>query len=74
MKWDYERIENTYTYHKPDEHQQRKYLEIREKAKELAYLILGECPESREKAVAMTKLQEVVMLANASIAINGGKS
>ena len=70
MKWDYERIENTYTYHKPDEHQQRRYLEIREKAKEFAYLLLTECPESREKAVAMTKLQEVVMWANASIAIN----
>ena len=74
MNWNYDKIENTFTYHRPDEFQQRRYLEIREKAKELAYLILTDCPDSREKAVAFTKLQECVMWANAAIAINEDKS
>ena len=40
------------------------------KGKELAYLIDGICPNSREKSLAMTKLEESVMWANASIARN----
>ena len=46
------------------------YTEIREKAKELAYLIDSTCPDSREKSLAMTKLEECVMWANAGIARN----
>ena len=70
MNWNPDKIDNTFTYHRPDEIQQRKYVEIREKAREFAYLILSDCPDSREKAVAFTKLQECVMWANAAIAIN----
>lgn len=44
------------------------YVELREKAKELAYLIDKHCPNCREKALAMTKLEESVMWSNASIA------
>ena len=63
-----ERIENTYTYHAPKEGQEDKYQRIRAKAKELAYLIDEECPDSREKSLAMTKLEECAMWANASVA------
>ncbi len=63
-----ERIENAYTYHAPKEDQEDKYQRIRAKAKELAYLIDEECPASREKSLAMTKLEECAMWANVSVA------
>lgn len=63
-------IENNFMYHAPKEGQPAKYEAIREKAKELAYLIDEECPNSREKSVAMTNLETAVMWANASIARN----
>lgn len=63
-------IENNYKYHAPKEGQQEKYEAIRAKAKELAYLIDEVCPNSREKALAHTNLEQSVMWANASIARN----
>ena len=63
-------IESAFTYHAPKPGQPEMYTEIREKAKELAYLIDGLCPDSREKSLAMTKLEECAMWANASIARN----
>ncbi|WP_073930459.1 DUF7681 family protein [[Clostridium] symbiosum] len=61
-------IENNFMYHSPKEGQQEKYEAIRSKAKELAYLIDDMYPGSREKSLAMTKLEESVMWANASVA------
>jgi hypothetical protein len=61
-------IENNFKYHSPKEGQPEKYVALREKAKELAYLIDELCPRSREKSVAITKLEEVTFWANASIA------
>lgn len=63
-------IENNYKYHEPREGQQEKYEAIRAKAKELAYLIDEVCPNSREKALAHTNLEQSAMWANASIARN----
>lgn len=63
-------IENNFKYHSPKEGQPEKYTQIREKAKELAYLIDELVPQSREKSLAITKLEESVMWANASIARN----
>ncbi|BCG57474.1 Acb2/Tad1 domain-containing protein [Paenibacillus sp. URB8-2] len=63
-------IENNFSYHAPKEGQPEKYETIRSKAKELAYLIDQECPKSREASVAMTKLEEAVFWANASVARN----
>jgi hypothetical protein len=65
-----EQIENIFTYHAPTPEQQVKYKAIRAEAQVLAHLINDSCPESREKSLAITKLQELVMWANASIAIN----
>jgi len=64
-------IDHNFTYHPPKEGQPQKYEELRAKTKELAYLIDSLCPESREKALAMTKLEECNMWANASIARHG---
>jgi hypothetical protein len=63
-------IENNFRYHAPKEGQPEKYQAIREKAKELAYLIDELCPNSREKSLAFTNLEQSVMWANASIARN----
>ena len=61
-------IENNFMYHAPTHGQPEKYEKIRAKAKEFAYLLDELCPGSREKSLAMTKLEESVMWANASIA------
>lgn len=65
-----DRIENAFTYHAPKDGKPQKYEAIRNKAKELAYLVEELCPDSREKSLAMTKLEECSMWANASIARN----
>ena len=64
------KIENAFTYHSPKDGQSEKYQAIREKAKELAYLIQELVPPSREQSLAMTKLEECSMWANAGIARN----
>lgn len=63
-------IENNFMYHTPKKGQAEKYDQLRFKAKELAYLIDDLCPNSREKSLAGTKLEETVMWANASVARN----
>ena len=65
-----ERIENNFTYHPPKTGQPERYKLIREKAKELALLFERECPDSREKSIAMTELETSVFWANAAIARN----
>lgn len=66
-----ETIEKAFRYHAPKDGQAELYIQIRTKAKEYAYLIDKLVPDSREKSLAMTKLEEAVMWANAGIARNG---
>jgi hypothetical protein len=63
-------IDRAFVYHAPHGNQPERYIAIREKAKELALLVAGETPPSREQSLAMTKLEEAVMWANAAIARN----
>ena len=65
-----DQIENNFKYHSPKDGQNEKYVALREKAKELAYMISDFCPPVRERSLAITKLEEAVMWANASIARN----
>ncbi len=65
-----EYIERIFVYHKPQGDQAARYETLRAQAKNLAIIIHMNCPESRERSLAITKLQECVMFANASIAIN----
>ncbi len=65
-----EQIENNFKYHAPKEKQIDKYNLLRDYAKDYAYIINDSCPNSREKSLALTKLEESVMWANASIARN----
>jgi hypothetical protein len=65
-------LKKRFTYHAPKQGQPEKYEAIRAKALELAELLDAQCPDSREKSLAVTALEETVMWANASIARNGG--
>ena len=65
-----EQIEKMFTYNPPKGDQPKRYVELREKFKEVALLIDELCPNSREKSTAITQLQLANMLANASIAVN----
>ena len=61
-------LETRFTYHPPKDGQPKKYKLIRDAAHSLSFVLWSECPESREQSLAITKLEEVVFWANASIA------
>ena len=63
-------LERRFTYHAPKGNQQVRYERRRNFAKSLAYVIEQACPDSREKSLALTNLEQAVMWANASIARN----
>jgi len=63
-------IDNRFTHHPPKDDQAARYERLRSIARGLAYDINRECPESREKSLALTHLEETVMWANAAIARN----
>lgn len=63
-------IENIFTYHPVISNQKFRYEHLREQARKLAMDINLMCPDSREKSLAITNLQQAIMWANASIAIN----
>lgn len=67
-----EDLKKRFTYHAPKEGQLAEYEAIRAKALEFAELLNESCPDSREKSLAVTALEEAVMWANSSIARNGG--
>lgn len=63
-----EKLENNFSYHSPKGDQNKRYELIRHGAKQLCWVLLRLCPESRELSLAITALEEAVMWANASIA------
>lgn len=64
---DVKTIERNFTYHPPKPGEPEKYVQLRDKAKELAILIDGLCPPGREMALALTNLEQTIMWANAAI-------
>ena len=63
-----DQLENNFKYHTPKDDQPERYEALRGEGKKLAYLINNLCPDSREKSLAITKLEEAIMWANSSIA------
>jgi len=63
-------INSAFTYHAPTADQTARCGEIRMNGKLFAEIIEHDCPPSSERTLALRKLQECVMWANASIAIN----
>ena len=60
-------INSRFGFHKPDADGVAKMTTIRKKVRELAMLIEGTCPNTREKATALTQLSFVMMAANSAI-------
>lgn len=65
-----DQIERAFTYHAPKGDQADRYGKLRAAGKELAKQINVMCPHSRERALAITNLENCLMWANASIARN----
>lgn len=63
-----EDVDHRFTYHPPMPFQTEKYIQIRNLAKSLAYLVANLAPESREQSLAITHIEEAVFWANAAIA------
>lgn len=61
-------LDAAFTYHAPKEDQVGRYFALRAAARDLAYQIVELTPPSREQSLALTKLEEAVMWANAAIA------
>ncbi|MCL5884704.1 MAG: hypothetical protein M1377_05105 [Deltaproteobacteria bacterium] len=64
------RLKKDFSYHPPIPNQVPRYNEIRDFARTFAATLLEKCPPSRERSLALTKMEEAVMWANASIARN----
>lgn len=61
-------IETRFTYHAPKDDQLDRYTTLRDAGKLLAGIIDRNVPESREKALAFTNLEQAIMWANSAIA------
>jgi len=70
MPENYAEIDHRFTYHPTKDDQVSRYVYLREEMKSLAHKIMEACPGSRERALALTKLEECNMWANAAIARN----
>jgi hypothetical protein len=64
-------IEAWFTYHAPNEDQQKRYAEIRAAAKNMAYAIKACSKGSADQSAAFRLLRECIMTVNASIALEG---
>lgn len=67
------RIERDFSYHAPSTTAIAEMQGLRDSARLLAHQINFLVPDGREKSSALTKLEEVVMHANAGIARNQGE-
>lgn len=65
---DTKEIENRILFHPATPEQQDKYQELRRCVLELANAFNAICPESREKSLAITNLEQAQFWANAAIA------
>lgn len=63
-------IERRFEFKKAKNGEAIRTMELRKKAIDLANAIAEACPDSREKSLALTKLEESVMWANKSVFTN----
>lgn len=62
------RIENDFMFHPADEDRGNRHAMVRAACKAAADRLIEEVPEGRELSLALTKLEEAMMWANAGIA------
>lgn len=63
-----EDVERAFTYHPPVGDQPARYEQLRGRGRDLAALIMVNCPPGPERSTAIAKVREAVMWANAAIA------
>ena len=63
-------VKRNFTYHPPQSDQAGRYEDLRGGCAALANMVMQHCPDSRERSLALTKIEEACMWANASIARN----
>lgn len=63
-------LKHRFTYHAPKGSQADRYVLIRDAGYDFADVINVSAPDSSEKSLAITKIEEAVMWANAAIARN----
>ena len=61
-------LERRFTYHPPDDARRVQHEDVRQLLLEDAQYLNANLPESREKSLAMTHLEEVMYWSNAAIA------
>jgi hypothetical protein len=64
-------LDDVFTYHAPNEEQKLAYSWVREGAKAFAATILARVPSCPDRTIALRKIREAVMDANAAIALEG---
>jgi len=64
-------VDKIFSYHAPDDDKIAKYATIRSEARHFAKTLLDTVPECADRSVALRKLRECVMDANAAIALDG---
>lgn len=69
-QYESEDLNKRFTYWPPKEGQPKVYVELRDQARALAATIYSTQEVSRERSLAITKLEEAIMWANAGIARN----
>ena len=66
-----EMVVKAFQYYPPQPHTKAAYEKLHAAFADIALLVQDLCPESREKSLAITHLQDGRMCANAAIAIHG---
>lgn len=64
-------IEEWFTYHRPTEKGIEDIKAVREAAKAFAEVIVKHSPDSADRAMALRKVREAAMTANAAIVLGG---
>jgi hypothetical protein len=61
-------LENRFAYHKPDDAKAQLHSDVRGFCLSLAFSLNQMLPDSREKSLAITSLEETMLWANAALA------
>lgn len=61
-------MDKVYSYHPPHPENAAKFVAMRDEGRKMAELVMQHCPVSRERDIALTKIEEAIMWANAAIA------
>lgn len=71
MMLDESELEKRFRHHAPDADRAERHVGIRMMAEKFAEFVDNYCLDGREKALAVTKIEEAMMWANAAIAREG---